>query len=93
MLNTRDTVVAEKRRCLYLASVLAIVKEQHKRLREAEDEERAAPPRRRMPRKVWVKEWLARGREFGQYYRLLTDFHKEDHRGYKNYPRITPALF
>ena len=46
-----------------------------------------------MPRKVWVREWLARKREVGQYDGLLTDFHKEDHRGYKNYLRITPVLF
>ena len=93
MLNVRDSVVAERKRCLYLASAVAIVEEQHKRLREAEDEERAAPPRRRMPRKVWVREWLARRQEFGQYDGLLTELHKEDYRGYKNYLRITPALF
>lgn len=93
MLNARDTVVAEKRRCLYLAAALAIVEEQQKRLQEAEDEEKATPPRRRTPRKVWVREWLARRQEFGQYDRLLTELHKEDQRGYKNYLRITPDLF
>ena len=46
MLNTRDTVIEEKRRCLYLAAALAIVEEQQKSLQEAEDEEKATPPRR-----------------------------------------------
>ena len=91
MLNVSDTVAAEKRICLYLTSVLASIEEQHKRLREAEDEERAKPPRR-TPRRVWVREWLARRQEFGQYDGLLTELHK-DHRGYKNYLRITPDLF
>ena len=93
MLNARDTAVAEKRRCLYLAAALAVVEEQKKRLKEAEDEQKAAPPRRRIHRRVWVRKWLSRRQEFGQYERLLTDLHMEDERGYKNYPRITPDLF
>ena len=43
MLNVKDTVIAEKRRCLYLAAALAIVEEQQKRLQEAEDEKRGNP--------------------------------------------------
>ena len=35
ILNARDTIIAEKRRCLYLAAALAIVEEQQKRLEEA----------------------------------------------------------
>ena len=93
MLNARDTVVAEKRRCLYLAAALAVVEEQKKRLKEAEDEQKAAPPRRRIHRRVWVRKWLSRRQEFGQYERLLTELHMEDERGYKNYLRITPDLF
>lgn len=90
MLNARDTVAAEKKRCLYLEAVLAIVEEQQKSLQEAEDEKKATPPRRRT---VCIREWLARRQEFGQYERLLTDLHKEDQRDYKNYLRITPDLF
>jgi hypothetical protein len=42
---------------------------------------------------VWVREWLTRRHWFGQYDSLLTELHKEDQRGYKNYLRITPDLF
>ena len=93
MLNARDTVVAEKRRCLYLAAALAVVEEQKKRLKEVEDEQKAAPTRRRIHRRVWVRKWLSRRQESGQYERLLTELHMEDERGYKNYLRITPDLF
>ena len=93
MLNARDTIIAEKRRCLYLAAALAIVEEQQKRLEEAEEQEKATPPQRKTQRKVWVREWLTRRHEFGQYDSLLTELHKEDQRGYKNYLRITPDLF
>ena len=41
---------------------------------------------------MWVREWLTRRHEFGQYDSLLTELHKEDERGYKNYLRITPDL-
>ena len=92
MLNARDTVVAEKRRCLYLAAALAVVEKQKKRLKEAE-EQKVAAPRRRIQRRVWVRKWLSRRQEFGQYERLLTELHMEDERGYKNYLRITPDLF
>jgi hypothetical protein len=67
MLNARDTIIAEKRRCLYLAAALAIVEELQKRLEEAEEQEKATPPRRKTRRKVWVREWLTRRHWFGQY--------------------------
>ena len=93
MLNSRDTAVAEKRRCLYLAAALAIVEEHQKKLEEAEEQEKAIPPRRKTQRKVWVRDWLTRRHEFGQYDSLLSELHREDQRGYKNYLRITPDLF
>ena len=37
MLNVRDTIIAAKRRCLYLAVALAINEEQQKRLDGAEE--------------------------------------------------------
>ena len=82
-----------KRRCLYLAAALAIVEEQQKRLKEAEERDNATPPRRKTPRKVWVREWLTRRHEFGHYDNLLTELHRHDQKGYKNYLRITPDLF
>ena len=41
---------------------------------------------------MWVREWLTRRHELGQYDNLLTEIHKEDQRGYKNDLRITPDL-
>ena len=66
-----------------------------KRLQEEDDdkEEEKIPPERRTARKVWVREWLARRHEFGQYDKLLTELNKEDPGGYRNYLRITPDLF
>ena len=93
MLNARDTIIAEKRRCLYLAASMAIVEERHKRIKEVGEQEKATPPRRKTQRKVWVREWLTRRHKFGQYDCLLTKMHKEDERGYKNFLRITPDLF
>ena len=93
MLNTRDTIIAEKRRCLYLAAALALVEEQQKRLEEAEEQEKATLPRRKTQWKVWARKWLTRRHEFGQYDSLLIELHKDDQRGYKNYLRITPDLF
>ena len=42
---------------------------------------------------MWVREWLTRRHYFGHYDQLLTELHKEDPRGYRNYLRITPDLF
>ena len=83
MLNARDTIISEKKRCLYLAAALAIVEEQQERLEEAEEQEKATPPRRMTQKKVWVREWLTRRYEFGQYEGLVTELHEEDQRGYK----------
>ena len=93
MLNASDTIIAEKRRCLYLAAAMATVEEQQTRLEEAVEQKKATPPRRKTQRKVWVKEWLTRGHEFGGYDSILTKLHKEDERSHKNYLRITPDLF
>jgi len=48
---------------------------------------------RRKPRTVWVRNRLLRRNIFGQYHQLLTELHREDPQGYKNFLRITPALF
>ena len=45
MLNAADTIIAEKRRCLYLAASMAIVEEQQKKIEEAGEQEKATPPR------------------------------------------------
>ena len=89
----RDTIIAMKRRCPYLAATLSIDEEQQERPDDAEEQEKAIPPQRMTLRKVWVRERLTRRPEFGQYDNLLTEVHKEDQRGYKNNLRITPDLF
>ena len=96
MPNVRDTLIAEKRRCLYLAAAgLIMLGEQERRLQEEEDqkEEERRPPRRRTPRAVWVRELLTRRQKSRQYDSLLTELHNEDSRSYRNYLRITPDLF
>lgn len=60
-------------------------------MEEDEKEEETTPPRR-TPRKVWVREWLARRHEFEQYDKLLTELNSEAPRGYRNYLRIIPDL-
>ena len=47
MLNVRDTYIAEKRRCFYLAVAVAIVEKEQQRLEEAVAQEKATPPRRK----------------------------------------------
>jgi len=96
MLNTRDTVVAEKRRCLYLAAAGVLHLEKVEKRQQAEQEghekeEETTQTRTRKARTVWAREWLARRHEFGHYDQLLTELHKEKPQGYKNYLRITPC--
>lgn len=44
-------------------------------------------------RSVWVKPWLLRRPQYGQYEKLLAELHKEDLKGFKNFLRVTPELF
>ena len=63
---------------------------------DPEDEEAAVPrpPRRRIRRRAtWVREWLSRRPLHGQYDQLLTELHREDLPGYRNFLRITLELF
>ena len=66
MLNVRGTIIAAKRKCLYLAAALAIDDEQQKWLDEAGKQEKAIPPQTMTQKKVWVREWLTRKPEVGQ---------------------------
>ena len=90
MLNTRDTVVAEKKRCPYLAAAGVLHLEEVEQRQQAEQEghekeEETTQHRTRKARTVWVREWLARRHEFGNYDQLFTELHKKDPRGYRNY--------
>ena len=96
MQNTRDTAIAEQKKCLYLAAAgLLLLEELDKRKyeEEHEKEEETTPTRTRKARAVWVRKWLTRRYDFGHYDQLLTELHKENPIGYRNYLRITPDLF
>ena len=44
-------------------------------------------------RKLWVKPWLLRRMEYGQYEKLLFELQSEDARGFKNFVRVDHQLF
>ena len=81
VIKIRDTIIAAKRRCLYLVAALAIDEEPQKRLDEAEEQEKAITLQRITQRKARVRKWLTKSPGFGQYDNLLTELHKEDQRG------------
>ena len=91
MMNvSKEALIAQKRTCLYYLSAAALIllEDQEKRKKEQAKEE-ITPTRKRKAKAVWVREWLTRK----HYNQLLTELHKEDPRGYRNYLRITPDLF
>ena len=49
--------------------------------------------RRRRQRTVWVRPWLQRRAELGQYDRLMTELEMEDPAGYRNFIRMDRHLF
>ena len=51
------------------------------------------PPRQRRPRAQWARQWLLRRELFGDYENLLWELHREDHKGFKTFIRISPAFF
>ena len=100
MLNSRDQYEIERlhKGLYYLlaALLLMLYKEtnvQPEPTRIPDDPEAPQPPRKIRRKSVWVREWLLRRPTFGQYDQLLTELHREDLRGYKNFLRITPELF
>jgi len=60
MLNTRDTVVAEKRRCLYLAAAQVLhleeVEKRQQAGQEGHEKEETIQHRTRKARTVWVRD-------------------------------------
>jgi hypothetical protein len=54
-----------------------------------------AAGRRRRPRTMWVRPWLAADRrlQFGQYDQLMEELRLEDEQSFRNYLRMEPALF
>lgn len=49
--------------------------------------------RRRQRRTVWVRPWVQRRIELGQYARLMEELRLEDVRGFRNFLRVDPAMF
>ena len=49
--------------------------------------------RRRAHRRMWSRGWLLRRPIRGQYTKLMDKLHSEDQSGFRNYLRITPAVF
>ena len=48
---------------------------------------------RRRRRRWWVRPWLLRRPLLGQYERLMTELSNEDAASFKNFVRISPAMF
>lgn len=97
MYNSRDlTDLEQQLKCLYYLVAAGILlldnppsTDESQEPRNEEVPELLAPPRKRRTKSLWVNEWLTRRHIFGQYDQLLTELHKEDSIGYKNFPRIT----
>ena len=49
--------------------------------------------RTKKKRSIWVRLWLTRRRELGQYSRLMKELKKEDVKGFKNFMRMDYDLF
>jgi hypothetical protein len=57
-------------------------------LRNERREERA-----RRPRNVWVRPWLRRRPEYGQYEKLMNELRNEDVAAFQNFLRVPPEMF
>jgi hypothetical protein len=57
----------------------------------AQVQRRRRRPRRR--RRCWVRDWIARRPDLGQYHQLMVELQAEDVAGFCNFLRIDPAMF
>lgn len=48
---------------------------------------------RRRPRRYWVRPWISRRLEYGQYHTLMVELEREHHGDFTNYLRMDPAMF
>lgn len=74
---------------LLLAAAALIVVRRLRRKRAA----RAAAPKTAKARSCWVKPWLLRRTQFGQYERLMVELAAEDRTAFRNFLRVDPELF
>ena len=56
-------------------------------------EQRRQQERRRRRRRFWVRPWLIRRPDLGQYERLMRELEVEDAFAFKNFVRMDPAMF
>ena len=49
--------------------------------------------RRRRQRRYWVRPWIGRRLEFGQYHNLMAELEWEHHGDFTNYLRMDPAMY
>lgn len=64
----------------------ALLQEQRKQRKKKKKEEEQKTAKKR--RTVWVRRWLKRRPELGQYRKLLMELRKEDKKGFRNFLRI-----
>ena len=76
---------------LQLAVVAAALLEDEESKKK--EERKLAAMRRKRRRRYWVRPWLLRRPQMGQYERLLTELMQEDTSSYTNFLRMEPAMF
>ena len=57
------------------------------------EEEAIQQARRKKRRRIWVRAWLIRRPDLGQYERLMRELQVEDAAAFKNFVRMEPAMF
>ena len=67
--------------------------EEERRERLAEEQQRAERRRNRRRRAIWVREWIQRRDEKGQFYNLIPELRQEDPKSFQNYFRMPQEMF
>jgi len=71
----------------------AILLEQMKMKQRKKKEDEEAQKKKRKKRSIWVRKWLKRRPELGQYRKLLNELKKEDKKGFRNFMRMDYETF
>ena len=83
----QETVLAS----LLLVAAAILVDVYSRKRKRLQRQAPTAPAQR--PKRIWCRQWLLRRSIHGEYDHLLTELHREDEKGFKNFLRITPDLF
>ena len=62
-------------------------------LLRVQEEYRRVQKKRRRRRSVWVRPWIERRVQLGQYTRLMEELRLEDVKAFKNFLRVEPELY